>query len=266
MTMVTAPSVLGFTQTGPANLSVNFKNMAQQAGFVNATDHPSGAFDITPPGWDGVAEDRPRWGAPSTGQNNPLNIWLLKGPGVIQGAQWPDSVSAFGPTPGATDEVKVYLNGVTGTWWVAFNNVLQGIGTRIRRLPMDLHEGVFPRFCIVQKPPYGSHYNFLAFTSGGKITGGSGLFSPIFQSGSGDPPFCVRNPGTMPPTIAPLFPLWGQLMALPPVYLGEFMDVMVATDGFATLAEPMPGWMVLEGAGPGPWFVVPKPPAGFVSL
>lgn len=266
MTTITAPSVIGFTQVGPVNLSANFKSQALAAGFVNASppEDQNGAFDITPPVWDGLAEDCPRWGAPATGDGLDY-LWAVRGPGAIQGAQWPDTAPGFRVDVRATDEVKVYINGKSGAWWVAINNVLKGVGSRIRRFPTDLHEGIFPRFCIVRED-FG-RYSFIGFGPNGAINGGTGLFSPIFQDdGARGVPSCIRVPGTMAPTIAPLFPFWGKSEVIPPVYLGEFMDVMVATDGFATLAEPMPGWMVLEGAGPGPWFVVPKPPAGFVSL
>lgn len=194
---------------------------------------------------------------------------------------WDDQGGVFSPLSpvfSGEGEVEVYLNGATGAWWIAEAGVLRCLCTRVRRFHADLSDGVFSRYLIVAPNGNGRLDNgrvrglrhdggvydpALHVSPATRVTLGVHFFSPIGPIGLFGGVMGARLPDTLPPTVAPIFPiLHDSFDPVPPVYMGDLLDLMLATDGFAPGVAPLPGWRLLKAAPEVPFFyVVPMPPA-----
>jgi len=255
---MTAPAIGNFEHVGNAGLSAAFVDCAvNTCGMVNVGTGQR--YRLVVANFDGHEEDRPSWSG--AGTNN-----FVIGP-------WGGDDSLFNPYSldiADTDVVAGVINGITGAWWILVNGNLRMVGSRIRRFPTDMHSGIFPRYAVLSFSPINSPSWKGVFHSGGGFSASSfvlnnaAFFSPIWRPGEDSNPFNLtpgeRIPGTMAPTLAPLFPVIGYGgPILPAFYMGEFMDIMAATDGF-TPSSPVPGWFVFSTKETGgPYFAVPVP-------
>lgn len=265
MTTIVRPHWAAFTQTGPAGLTPAFLDAALNvAGFAGHGIPLDGApfALLNCAAFYGLDGDRPAWVVGDfSGGNSPLFS-----PG------WDDQGGLFNPlSPSFSEgaEITCYLNGVTGAWWIAENGVMKILGTRIKRFSTDLAEGVFSRYMIVLFDGaniatrallhFGAPYSSDTHRSAASlITNGFQFFSPLGPLGVFGTWFSnARLAQTMAPTLAPVFPMFTD--GGPPIYAGECLDMMVATDGFDPQA--VPGWMLWksDAAGVQPYIAVPAP-------
>lgn len=244
-----------FTQEGNVGIGAAFVNAAlNDAGFGGHGFPQDGApFALLYPAvWDGLEGDRPAW------------VILDSGSSLSISPGWDDQGSRlFSPinvrlTGGS---VECYLNGATGAWWIAEDGVLKAAGLRIRRFATDLADGVFSRYLAAYTDTssgglyargirhYGAAYDAVTHQSAASmLTMNIRFFSPIGNIGSmsGYPFSGKRLDGTLAPTLAPIFPFLSENPPPPPIYMGELLDLMVATDGFDPENPPLPGWKVLK--------------------
>ncbi len=259
MTTITKPIAVLFQHVGNIGLAAAFRNACLEAGMV-AGGVSSPYFTLAVAAWDGVPGDRPTWFG--VGDDN-----LIIAP-------WAGDAEIFNPYSTVlsdTDNVICTINGITGSWWIMVNGFLRMVGTRIRRFPADMHDGIFPRFVIVDfsNPAQPSWKGvFMDGTSNPATTFSwvsHGFFSPIWRPGEDTNPFGItpgaRVEDTLPPMMAPLFPVVGYGgPLLPAFWMGDCLDLMAATDGFLPEAQPVPGWIVLPVREGGPNFAVPLHP------
>lgn len=269
MTTIVKPHWAYFAQTGGSGLASAFVAAAHgEAGFggtpaPDPSQGPPGAL-LTAAAWDGPEGDRPAWtvmDVPGDG------LTVSVGWAADFGSQWVPFNFSFS----ADAEVEVFLNGITGAWWVAENGVLRALGTRARRFPVDMADGVVSRYMLI-KPvgpndwgtpgalnDYcgrylrhdGAPYDPVTHRSdASRNVNDVTFFTPIGSIGvGGSKPFGARLPDTMPPTLAPVFPIpFSTSSPPPPAYMGELLDLMVATDGFNLEEPPIPGWRLLKSA------------------
>lgn len=196
-------------------------------------------------------EDRPAWKLGRLQNVRAVNTATWGGPSVQYDLEIDDW--------GVPIEVAACFDGDHGVFWLLINGGLT-VATRERRLPADMRAGVAARFGLVT-PAYSNrfyrawwvcvdeYYGVPGELISEEESNGHGIvWSPI----SGDrPPSANPVPPalTIPPLkmIAPVFasgPCGGA-----PIYAGELLDVMVATDGYAEGEEVMPGWGVVDATG-----------------
>lgn len=271
MTTIVQPRAIHFTLPSATGLAAAFVESAlDEAGFGGHGFPAEGApFALLHAAiQEGLDGDRPASVIADFGS-------FLASPG------WDDQGGVFSPISpdfAGEGEVDVYLNGATGAWWIAEAGVLKALCTRIRRFHADLADGVLSRYLLITPDDDGGlgvgATRFLRHDGGvfdpelhvspaTRVAQAVEFFSPIGPLGVFGGLMGARLPDTLPPTVAPIFPfLCDPAEPVPPVYMGELLDLMVATDGFAPGAAPLPGWRLLKAAPEAPFFyAVPMPPA-----
>ncbi|MFZ5582017.1 MAG: hypothetical protein ACOZCK_05085 [Pseudomonadota bacterium] len=256
---MTAPAISSFSHTGYTGLAEAFVDCAvNSCGMENVGTAPRYCLQVA--NFDGHEEDRPSW-------------FGVGGDSIII-MPWGGSDSLFNPyslSLTESDEVAGLINGITGAWWILVNGTLRMVGSRIRRFPADMHSGIFPRYAVLSFSPIdaprwkGVFHSGYGYSASSIVSDNASFFSPIWRPGEGSNPFGItpgtRIPDTMAPSLAPLFPVVdfnGPI--LPVFYMGEFMDIMAATDGFTIPSSPIPGWSVVPTKETGgPYFAVPIP-------
>lgn len=258
-------AVATFSHTGAELLAAAFVNAAiGDAGLVSDESVAEGGaphWKLSVAAFDGPAGDRP--------------AWLGIGMDSLDVSPWAghrDLYTPFSPDISTTEDlVNGYINGITGAWWITVNGLLRLCGSRIRRFPADLHDGIFPRYVVLEFPAGGNPQWLGVFHGGAGYSPASfirvnqSFFSPIWRpANDADRPFGVAPgellPGSMAPTLAPLFPVVGyDGPVLPVFFMGDCLDVMAATAGFDPAVSPIPGWSVFATReGGGPFFAVPS--------
>lgn len=254
-TQAGTPKRVMFTQEGSDGFAEAFVAAAfNDAGFGGHGFPQNGApFALLHPAvWDGLDGDRPAWVIYGSGSSMAISPgWDDQGGRLFS----PISVHLSGGS------VECYLNGATGAWWIAEDGVLKAAGLRIRRFANDLADGIFSRYLAAYTDTasgglyargirhYGAAYDAVTHRSAtSELTLNIRFFSPIGNVGSmaGDPLSGKRLDGTLAPTLAPVFPFLSEYTVAPPIYMGELLDLMVATDGFDLPSPPIPGWKVLK--------------------
>ncbi|MDK9690532.1 hypothetical protein ACLSSQ_00470 [Azospira sp. APE16] len=256
---MTTPYMTDFNHTGITGLADAILSNAIACGFEEIT--AAAAYGLKQFGVataEGPTEDFPTWNVDDSTGN-------LRIGAAIRGVAFTSWVSAAIPS-GA--DVHCVLNGITGSWRIEVNGILTIAGSRVRRYPSDMHEGIFPRYLAVSLGPVSGYWSpswsGIAHAGAGfdaaDTTQAQGiLFSPLFQPTwyPGNPMPGERVAGGMAPTIAPIFPVVMAPSKMPCFYMGELMDLMAATDGFTVGENVVPGWAVARVGDTGPFFAVP---------
>jgi hypothetical protein len=268
-------------------LYLPLKDHLGQAGFVTVLD------DQTEPGWEEYFHFI-QAGAPVTAMQDDTPRWMISfdanGPVLCSAhASYGDMVATLDVVMASSDwgmdedtEIWFAADGAAGWWWLAqfhsdatpsgFTLDALIVATPSRRYLADQQTGLCARYGLVQIDatlrrwlvPYAMGADGVSRSLGTVPTDpnfGSPAFD-LFSPLGGSTLRAARHTGSPLATVAaPIFPVHPALPQLSAAMLGELEAILQITDGYATGATVVPGWVALTTGDPAtvPALALPAP-------